>query len=93
MILSAVLGRLVLVATTTALARVVQIDAAQGWLISDDLSESPVRRTDFFYGGGWRPPRLTIIKITSRAGYFHLGKGSSSGAVGAWYSYIGTLRH
>jgi hypothetical protein len=43
MILSAVLGMLVLVATTTALARVVQIDAAQGWLISDDLSESPIR--------------------------------------------------
>jgi hypothetical protein len=44
MILSAVLGRLVLVATTTALARNERFDAAQGWLISDDLSESPVRR-------------------------------------------------
>jgi hypothetical protein len=56
MILSVVLGRLVLVATTTALARTRspnEFDAAQGWLISDDLSESPVRRgTDFLYGGG-----------------------------------------
>ena len=56
MILSVVLGRLVLVATTTALARTrspnERFDAAQGWLISDDLSESPVRRgTDFLYGG------------------------------------------
>jgi hypothetical protein len=44
MILSVVLGRLVLVATTTALARTrspnERFDAAQGWLISDDLSES-----------------------------------------------------
>jgi hypothetical protein len=56
MILSVVLGRLVLVATTTALARTRspnEFDAALGWLISDDLSESPVRRgTDFVYGGG-----------------------------------------
>jgi hypothetical protein len=44
MILSVVLGRLVLVATTTALARTRspnEFDAAQGWLISDDSLNHP----------------------------------------------------